>query len=64
MKTIRTKKDILNHPGVHSIHYEGDEGWWIHLKEGYISPEMECRTIHERTIAELIPYVNNIKKID
>jgi len=64
MKTIRTRKDIQNHLAVELIvEYEGEEGWWVYLKEGWVSPETGCGTIHEHTIADLIPYINNIQKI-
>ena len=26
------------------------DGYWIHLKPGWYSPDMECHTIHEYTV--------------
>ncbi len=30
------------------------DGWWIYLKPPYINTELECRIIHEQTLAECI----------
>lgn len=67
-KTVRTKKDIENHPGVDSIHKEDDgcwetPAWWVYLKEGWINPEMECGTIHQRTIKDVCDEINGIQKL-
>ena len=64
---VKTKKDIQSHPGVASIHKEDDgcyntPSWWVYLKEGWISPEMECGIIHERTIKDICDKVNYIIK--
>ena len=42
---MKTKRDIINHPAVDDFYQDGD-GYWIHLKKGWICVEMECRTIH------------------
>ena len=66
MKAARTQRDILNHPLVKSLHQEDDDGlsWWCYLKEGWMSIEMECGTIHERTIQGVCDKINSgiIKK--
>ena len=67
----RTLKDIQNHPAVESTHVEWDgcfedslgrevQGRWVYLKEGWISPEMECGTIHEPTIKACCELLNNV----
>lgn len=60
-KKLRTLKDIENDPRVDSIHKENDGfnpngglSYWCYLKKGYIVPDMECGTIHECTVKEVI----------
>ena len=64
-KKVKTKADILNHPAVDDLHQEDDgcwdaPGWWCYLKPGYISVDMECGTIHERTIADVCNKINGM----
>lgn len=69
MKKARTVADIRNHPFVESTHTE-DDGYredgkparWVYLKPGYISPDMECGTIHEGTVAECCDMLNNSRR--
>ncbi len=48
---VRTRKQIAEHSAVDQIFRDSD-GWWIWLKPGWWSCNMECGTIHELTIAE------------
>lgn len=50
MKKVRTYADIKKDPRVSDIYRDGD-GYWIHLKRGWICEGMDCGTIHEDTIA-------------
>ena len=69
MRKARTLKDIENHPMVESTHLEWDgcfedsagrevQGRWVYLKDEFISPDMECGTIHEATLKECCYYLN------
>lgn len=62
MKKVKTKSDLQNHPYVSSLHKENDDGsnssWWLYLKDGYKSVEMECGMIHEPTIKEICDVFN------
>lgn len=72
MAKAKTLRDIENHPMVESTHTEDDGcfqdsrgrdllGRWVYLKEGYISPENECGTIHESSIRACCEYLNNAR---
>ena len=39
---------------IENMHREFNYGWdyWIHLKNGYICPDMECGTIHEYNLKD------------
>ena len=58
-KKPKTKNDIARLPFVDKIVNEGEDGYWVYLKEGYRSTRMECSTIHEPTIAECIEAIND-----
>lgn len=30
------------------------DGWWIYLKEPFFNPQLECRTIHEQKLSDVI----------
>lgn len=69
IKKARTANDIRNHPYVQSLHQEYDgcfsydrPSWWCYLKPGYISPEMECGSIHEPTIKGVCELLNTTRK--
>ena len=68
IKKARTLADIQNHPMVESTHTEYDgyreddrAARWVYLKEGFISPDMECGTIHEGTIKECCEKLNSCR---
>ena len=42
----------------------GFNGYWVYLSDGYVSPDMECHTIHEDTLKELSLVVSGIEKWD
>ena len=73
MKKARTLADIENHPMVYSTHAEWDgcftdslgrevQGRWVYLKEGYISPDMECGTIHEPSVKACCELLNSCRR--
>jgi hypothetical protein len=67
MKNIpRTKKEIKEHPAVSSFKKEYDDGsnysYWIYLKDDWICKSMECRLIHEQTIAEVTEKFRTVEK--
>ena len=53
-KRPKSKREIIALPFVDEMFNEGEDGWWIHLKEGYRSMKMECGLIHEDTVSECI----------
>jgi len=74
MKQARTLQDIENHPFVDSTHTEWDgcfvdslgrelKGRWVYLKTGYISPHMECGTIHESSIKACCELLNDARRM-
>ncbi len=68
-KKTRTVADIRSHPYVESTHTE-DDGYredgrparWVYLLPGYISPEMECGTIHEGTVSECCELLDSARR--
>ena len=63
MKTVKTSKDIINHPAVDEFFRDSD-GYWIWLKGGWISPDMECGTIHEWTISDCCCKLNGVEQLN
>lgn len=53
--------------GVECDPWDGGNGggsYWVYLNDGWISPTMQCHTIHEDTLAELRPMVREIERWD
>ena len=70
----RTLADIVAHPAVESTHVEDDgcftdslgreiPGRWVYLKRGWISPDMECGTIHEPSIKACCELLANVRRV-
>jgi hypothetical protein len=66
-----TLKKIQDDPRVASIHKEDDGfnptggySYWCYLKEGFISPDMECGSIHECTLAEVGALLENVITVE
>ena len=59
-----TKKQLLKKYAemIESFEYEGNDGWWIYLKNGYINPHMECGIIHEATLKDVSEQLKCCKK--
>ena len=53
MRTPRSTQQILDDSRVAEL-YHDDDGWWCWLKPDYWSTNMECGTLHEMTIGEII----------
>ena len=67
MKTIKTFKDLKNHPFVESIdiEYEGTEkSYWLYLVEGKEFAEWETTLLHEWTKEKLVDAFNRETIID
>lgn len=67
-KMLKNKKKtalekIKEHPLVESYSDErGDgEGFWIYLKEGYVSPSTDTGTIHEDTISAAVTELKHVQ---
>jgi len=56
-KKVRTKRDIEIDPRVVSLDYEGSDGWWCYLEDGYES-YLETNFIHEETIEDVCHVLN------
>ena len=57
-KTVRTIKDIRDCPFVDEVFNEGEDGWWVHLKQGYKSERLESGLHHEHTVKKLCESFN------
>ena len=40
-------------PRVESVDYEGEDGWWVYLKNGFICEDSETHAVHEWTLKDL-----------
>jgi hypothetical protein len=61
MRKPKTKAQILADPRVDQFFHDGD-GWWCWLKPGYWSSNMECGTLHEDTIREVVEQFDYVEK--
>ena len=63
MRKPRTLAQLKAHPWVAGIDDETDSGngWWLYLKEGYWSPEMETTSLHEMTIRQLCDVFSRVE---
>jgi len=65
IKKVYTLKEAKAHPIIDDIFFEvgnmeyGKKDWWIYLKEGYICSGMECGTIHEQNLGDVLRRFNN-----
>ena len=62
MTKPRTLTQLRNHPWVEGIDEEDDNGYWLYLKEGFWSPEMETTSLHEMTVRELCDVFSRVEK--
>jgi len=62
MKKPRTLKDIVEDPRVYSVHKEAGS-YWVHLNYGWECAFMECGTIHESTVKDLIDAMNDVRPV-
>ena len=64
MKKPRTLAQLKAHPLVSGWDDETDQdnGYWIYLKDGYWSPDMEAITIHEMTVKDLLDVFSRVEK--
>ena len=42
--------------------YWAGGGYWVYLRAGYISPDMDGQTIHEANINDVKSYLKNVRK--
>jgi len=63
MRKSKLLELIEKHPLVINLWSEEDNGWWCHLKEGYISTFSECETIHEANFQERDDVTQNKKDV-
>ena len=62
MKRPRTLSQLKAHPWVMDIDEEVNNGYWLYLKEGYWSPEMETTSLHEMTVKALCDVFSRVEK--
>tara|TARA_R100001129_G_scaffold159224_1_gene123304 strand:- start:419 stop:643 length:225 start_codon:yes stop_codon:yes gene_type:complete len=64
MKKPRTLAQLKAHPLVSGWEDETDQdnGYWIHLQNGYWSPETETTTLHEMTVKDLLDVFSRVEK--
>ena len=41
---------------------EHGPSYWVAIADGYWSPDMQCRTLHESTQKEILMLIRNIEK--
>ena len=60
---MRTWQEVIDHPLVQSVSDEramGD-GLWVYLIEGYWHPLMQCSTIHEDTVGDVVYMLKGVE---
>lgn len=62
MKKLRTLAQLKAHPWVSGFDEEFDNGYWLYLKDGYWSPEMESTSLHEMTIKDLCDVFSRVEE--
>ena len=43
--------------------YEFGGGYWVFLRKGYYSPDMESQTIHEASVSDVMKYLKGVRKL-
>lgn len=61
MKKPRTLAQLKAHPWVQGVEEEDDNGYWLYLKSGYWSPQMETSSLHEMTVRDLCNMFNLVE---
>lgn len=61
MKKPRTRTDVERRYEVDKIFRDSD-GWWVWLKPGYWSSNMECGTIREDTLREVFEQFDYVER--
>ena len=62
MSNPTTFAQLASDPRVSDVYREPGNGTWVHLRQGYICPEMECGTIHESTVAECCRLMRGVRR--
>ena len=62
MKAPRTRADLMKHPAV-ELFERDEDGYWCYLKEGWWCSDMDCRTIHEDTVRDVLKVFESVYKI-
>ena len=44
--------------------FDHEDGHWLYLNPGWICPDMECGTIHEETVHEVINKFKTVERIE
>jgi uncharacterized protein (UPF0262 family) len=64
------KKDVLKmlklpkkYNNIVKDYYKDQDGYWLILKDGYIEPDMQARTIHEESHNEIVNKLKTCKKV-
>jgi len=60
----KSMDEVASHPGVDSIEYKGYGGYWVYLKDGWISTDTDCQTIHELTTRDVKQAMQYVVKED
>ena len=64
-KTPRTWKELMAHPLVDEITYEGEDGIWVYLIEGWqMESRSEVHSVHEYTKRECLEAFRGIALCD
>ena len=56
-KVLQRIKD-LNPDYIDDYYFEEGNGHWMHTKSGYIVPSMECGTIREDTVNDMLAVIS------
>lgn len=63
-KSKKLEKLAQENPEViQSYYFHPEDGHWLYLNSGWICPEMECGTIHEYTVGEVMDKFKTVERV-
>lgn len=62
MNDAKLKQTILKHPAVETLEFEDENGWWAHLRQGWIDGDAMTHSLLEDTLAEVLGKLKLVRR--
>lgn len=62
MNDAKLKLTILKHPAVETLEFENENGWWAHLRPGWIDGESMTHSILEDDLADVLAKLKFVRR--